>query len=103
MAGLASGHAELAVLGTPFLVFLGLGLMLAHEPHLTAHIDLERTRLLEDEQVTATITLVNDGAHAAELGIALVRSRNLVVNPAGPILLHLAGGATVTVEVSLRP
>ena len=26
VAGLASGHAELAVLGTPFLVFVGLGL-----------------------------------------------------------------------------
>ncbi len=103
LAGLASGHAELAALGTPFLVFVGLGLVLAHEPHLTAHIDLERTRLLEGEQVTATVTMVNDGAHAVELELALVRSRNLVVEPAEPILLHLAGGATVTVEVSLHP
>jgi uncharacterized protein (DUF58 family) len=102
VAGLASGHAELAVLGTPFLVFVGLGLMLAHEPRITADINLERTRLLEGEQVTATLTVVNDGAHAVELELALVRSRNLLVEPAEPILLHVARAATVAVELSLR-
>jgi uncharacterized protein (DUF58 family) len=103
VAGLASGHAELAVLGTPFLVFVGLGLMLAHEPRVTADINLERTRLLEGEQVAATLTVVNDGAHAVELELALVRSRNLLVEPAEPILLHVARAATVAVELSLRP
>ena len=76
---------------------------LAREPQLTAHIDLERTRLLEAERVAATVTLVNDGAHPVEVELALVGTEELVVEPAGPILLHMAGGATVTVEVSLRP
>ena len=103
VAALATGHAELAVLGVPFLVFVGLGLALAREPQLTAHIDLERTRLLEAERVAATVTLVNERAHPVEVELGLAHSRHLTLEPAEPIVLQLASLATVAVEVSVRP
>ena len=48
----------------PFLVFAGAGLVLAQQPHLAAEIELDRTRLLEGEEVVATVRVRNDGAGA---------------------------------------
>ena len=52
IAALAGGRPELAVLATPMLVFVGVGLVLAQEPELEAEIELERTRLLEGSSLT---------------------------------------------------
>ena len=57
VAALASGHAELAVLGSPFSCSSGWASCSPTSRALTARIDLERTRLLEGEQVTATVTV----------------------------------------------
>lgn len=103
VAGLASGHAELAALATPFLVFVGLGVVLTNTPHLTGHIDLERTRLLEREQLAATITLTNDRGRAVEVELGLARTRQLVLEPAGLVVLRLPSAATVTLDVLVRP
>lgn len=65
VAGLASGRPELAVLAAPFLLVSGVGLILATEPRLVAEIELERTRLLEGEQASATVALPAGTASAA--------------------------------------
>ena len=102
VAGLASGRPELAVLAAPFLLFIGVGLVLAREPRLVAEIVLERTRLLEGEQLPAAVTLRNDGASAVELELALVRTRQLVIEPAGLLILRLAAAEKVEIQFSLR-
>jgi len=75
VAGLASGRPELAVLATPFLLLVGVGLVLAEEPRLVAEIELERTRLLQGERAPATMTLRIDGAGAVELELAIARTK----------------------------
>ena len=43
VAALATGRAELAVLAAPLVLFLGVGLVLAQEPRVSARIELEFT------------------------------------------------------------
>ena len=75
------GRPELAVLATPLLVFVGVGLALAHEPQLEAEIGFERTRLLEGEQVRATVTLRNNAGSAVECDLALARTSHIELEP----------------------
>jgi uncharacterized protein (DUF58 family) len=103
VAGLASGRPELAVLATPLLVFVGVGLVLAEEPQVAAEIELERTRLLEGEPVRVTVSLRNEGAGAIELELGLARTRQLALDPAGPVILRLSAGAELKTEFSARP
>src|SRR4051794_14392247 len=63
IGALAFGRPELAVLATPFLVFLGAafaGTPLA----LDGELELDRERVLEGESVCATIAVNNRGAGA---------------------------------------
>ncbi len=103
VGGLASGRPELAVLAAPFLVFVGVGLTLAHEPRVTADIDLERTRLLEGDRATATLTVANAGPGAVEAEVTPAHTGQLALDPAGPLVLRLKPGATATIELSATP
>lgn len=103
VAGLASGQPELAVLAAPVVVFIAVGLVLATDPRLTATVELERSRLLEGDQVRTTVTLRNDGSTALELDLALIRSSHLVLEPAGGILLRLAAGSAQELALVARP
>jgi uncharacterized protein (DUF58 family) len=103
VAALAAGRPELAVLAVPVVVFVSVGLALAREPRVTAAIDLERTRLLEGDRVRAKLTVANDGAGAVEAELTLAHTGRLKIEPAGPLLLRLQGGATATVELSVGP
>ncbi|MGI8506051.1 MAG: DUF58 domain-containing protein [Solirubrobacteraceae bacterium] len=87
----------------PFLLLVGVGLVLAKEPRLVAEIALERTRLLEGEHMRATVTLRNAGASSVELELAVARSRQLVLEPAGPLMLRIAAARTLEVHFSVRP
>ncbi len=102
IAALATGRPELAVLAGPVLVFVGAGLMLAREPRVTAQIELERTRLLEGGQVTATVTMANTGAGAVEVELEVAHTGRLAVEPPGPMLLRLQAGDAVDVELAVR-
>jgi uncharacterized protein (DUF58 family) len=57
VAGLVLGRVEPVVLAAPFLVTVLLGLALAERPRLDARVSLDRERLLEGEEVTASIEL----------------------------------------------
>jgi len=102
VASLAAGRPELAVLAAPFLMFVGVGLVLATEPHVVAEIELERLRLLEGEDVRARVTLRNEGNGAVELELGLVRTGHLAVDPTGPVTLRLSAGADVQIEFGVR-
>lgn len=103
VAALASGRPELAVLTTPVLVFIGIGLVLASEPELSATIEFERTRLLEGEPVRATVTLRNEGTAATEVELVPLTSAHLALEPDGAILLRLASGTETQIRFSARP
>jgi uncharacterized protein (DUF58 family) len=102
VVGLASGQPELAVLAAPFLLFVAVGLVLAKEPLLAAEIELERTRMIEGDRVAATVILSNEGSEAVELELALARTGQLVVDPAGPVVVRIAGAAKLEIQFSLR-
>ena len=101
VAALASGRAELAVLAVPFLVLVGVGLALADEPRLIAGIELERTRVLEGESLSAIVTIRNEGAGAIELEVAVGRTGQLALAPGGALLLRVAPGARTELRFSV--
>jgi uncharacterized protein (DUF58 family) len=99
IGALASGRPELAVLATPFLVFLAVafvGMPLA----LDGELELDRERVLEGESVRATITVSNRGAGArVELrppGTGRLRT------DARPIECWLSSGEQRAVRFELR-
>ena len=103
IAGLASGHPELAVLATPILVFIGAGLVLARVPRLTATIELERARVLEGDLVTATVSVHNNGPGAIEVSLTPLVSPHLRLQPARATLVRVAAGADVPITLAVCP
>ncbi len=103
IAALAAGRPELVLLAAPFVVFAGAGLVLAGEPRLAVEIEVQRTRLLEGEEVTGTVRLRNDRTRAIALELAPARTRQLMLEPSGIVALRVPGEAEAEVELSLRP
>lgn len=103
LASLTTGKPELAVLVLPLLIYVGIGLVLAQEPRLTGAIGLERDRLLEGDRVTVTVTLENEGEGGVELELALARTRQLALEPPGPVLVRLGAGQRLALEFRARP
>jgi uncharacterized protein (DUF58 family) len=103
IAGLASGRPELVLLAVPFLVFAGAGLVMAREPRVTAEIEFERTRLLEGEEVGATVRLRNGGREAVELELAPVRTRHLALDPADTVVVRVPARSNAQIAFSVRP
>ena len=89
IGALAFGRPELAVLATPFVVFLGVAL--AGVPlALDGELALDRERALEGENVLATITLNNRGA-GTRVELRPPGTDRLRTN-AGPIECWLSAG-----------
>ncbi len=103
VAALAVGRPELVLLATPVLVLIAVGLALAREPRLTATVAVPRTRLLEGEQVTATVELSNAGSAAVELELGLARTPHVSLDPIGVLMLRLPAGETARMEFSVQP
>jgi uncharacterized protein (DUF58 family) len=57
IAALVTRRPELAALGAPFLLVLGVGLFTAADPELRASVRVDRDRLIEDDEVTVEIDL----------------------------------------------
>lgn len=103
IAALATGRPELAVLAAPFLVFAGVGLLVAEPPRLAVDIELERTRLLEGEAVTGTVRVRNESTSAVGVELAPARTGQLALEPSGTVAVHMPGGAEVEVTFCVRP
>jgi uncharacterized protein (DUF58 family) len=102
IGALATGRPELAVLAAPFVLFAGVGLALAEEPRLAAAVAVEDARVLEGEQLRATITLHNEGARAIQADLTLATSAHLRIVPSGAIAAHLASGERLALAFDLR-
>lgn len=102
VTGLATGRPELIVLAVPMLVLVGVGLALRAEPRLSAVITLDRTRLIEGENVTATVVVRNRGT-AVDLEVTLIHSRYVAVEPAGTLMLRLGAGRSRSLTFAVRP
>jgi uncharacterized protein (DUF58 family) len=103
IAALATGRPELALIALPFLVFGGAGLVLAREPQITAAVEPDRLRLLEGEELTATVRVRNDGPEPVEVEVAPARTRRLAVAPAGTVAVRAAARSETEIAFSLRP
>ncbi len=108
LAALITGRPELAVLATPFALFVGVAL--AGAPlALDGELRLERDRALEGERLGATVTVINRGAparvevrpeaDASPIGLWLARderrelqfdlpARHWGVHEVGPAVVH---------------
>jgi len=103
LGGLASGQPELAVAAAPFVVFAGVGLVLARRPELVVELSLERDRLLEGEAVQVSVTLRNQGTVGAEVELGLARTAYLQLEPGGPVTVRLGAGDAVDLAFTARP
>ena len=103
VAGLASGRPELVVVAVPMLLLVGVGLAISTEPVLTVTITPDHCRLIEGATATATATVRNDGTGAIDVEVALARTRHVVVEPPGPVLIHLEAGRSLSLTFDVRP
>ena len=103
IAALATGRPELALMAVPFLVFGGAGLVLAQEPHVTAAVEPERLRVLEGEELAATVRVRNDGPEPVEVEVAPVRTRHLAVAPASTVAVRVGARSEAEIAFSVRP
>ena len=101
LASLAAGLPELVVVAAPFAVALAFGLLLVRNPEITANLTLERDRVLEGEEIAASIALTAvTGAEQVEL--LLEHGSGLVISPDIPRLLRLRDGETTTLDLRVR-
>ena len=90
LAALAARLPELVVLAAPFAVVAAVGQFSVRRPELGAQVELERDRLLEGEDVVATVTVeAAVGAERAELLLELPPELRTAANPRS---IHLPDG-----------
>ncbi len=97
VAGLALGRVEPVALAAPFLLALVTGLAV-HEPEVSVRVSLDRDRVIEGDEVTATIGLTSTrGADRFELFAPLPPG---LESPAQAV--RLRAGEEQTLELQLR-
>jgi uncharacterized protein (DUF58 family) len=100
IAALVTRRPELAAIGAPFLLLLGLGLLGAADPDLRASVRIGDDRLIEGDELTVEIDLAT--AHAIErLELLLELPPGVTVaDGANPMAVRLpSGGRTVTLRL----
>jgi uncharacterized protein (DUF58 family) len=80
MTALVTGHADLAILATPFVVFVAVALA-GGAVSLHGELRLERDRVLEGNQLRATLAVGNRGA-SARVDVHLPTVERLDAHPA---------------------
>jgi uncharacterized protein (DUF58 family) len=102
IAALILRRPELAALGAPFLLVLGVGLLTAAAPEVRASVEVERDRLIEGDELEAVVEL--SAARAVErLEVLLELPAGLtVVDGENPAAVRVGGGVSRTVPLRLR-
>jgi uncharacterized protein (DUF58 family) len=102
LASLIFARPELALIALPFAAVLAVGLAHERRPDVRVHVELERERVLEGDEITFELELdARDAAPRLEVlveipsGLDLVESRN-------PVALRLEVGEDRTLELRLR-
>jgi uncharacterized protein (DUF58 family) len=100
LGALTLGRPELAAIAAPFALFVALGLVVAREPSLRIHSELERERQLESRHVDLFVELSADRT-VSRLELLFDLPEGLVAEGPNPILIRLAGGERRELEVPL--
>jgi uncharacterized protein (DUF58 family) len=102
LAALIFARPELALIALPFAVVLAVGLAQARQPDVRVQVELDRDRVLEDDEVGLEVVLyARDPAPRLELlvevahGLELVEGRN-------PVALRLERNEERSLELRLR-
>ncbi|HEY6605467.1 MAG TPA: DUF58 domain-containing protein [Gaiellaceae bacterium] len=94
LAALAARLPELVVLAAPFAVVAAVGQLQVRRPELRAHVELERDRVLEGEEVVVHVTVDAEvGAERAELLLELPAELKTSAE-LNPVSIHLPDGAS---------
>jgi uncharacterized protein (DUF58 family) len=101
IAGLAAGRVELVALAAPFALAAFVGAAVARDPQIEVEINIDRSRVLEDEQVGATVG-VSSANGAARADVLLLLPDELTPLRPNPLGVRLAPGETRSLELPLR-
>jgi uncharacterized protein (DUF58 family) len=103
LAAVVLGRPALAALAAPFALLAAVGAARVREPDLHVTFELDRERALEDDELTATVTLHSaTGVDRLDL-LVLLPDRLVPVDArANPLALRLHGDETRTLELKLR-
>ena len=101
IAGLAAGRIELVALAAPFALAAVVGAGAARNPQLDVEFRLDRERVLEDEEVGATLD-VSSETGAARVDVLLLLPNELAPVRPNPRAVRLAPGETRSLELPLR-
>ena len=99
IAALGLGRPELAAMGAPFLLLLGVGVLGTADPELRASVHVDQDRLIEGDEFTAELELV--AAHQIErLELLLELPPGVTVTDGNPVAVRLPrGGRTLTLRL----
>jgi uncharacterized protein (DUF58 family) len=100
VAGLAAGRVEPVALAAPFVLAL-VAAVAGREPHVSVRLSLDRERVLEGEEVTATIELDSTGG-VDRFDLLLRLPPELTVEGGPAQALHLRADEQRTVELKVR-
>ena len=102
IAALVFGLPELVALAAPFALVAGAALALADRPEIGVSFDLTRERILEGDEVGATIGITSRG-FVERLDVQLeLPDRTKVVEGHNPVALHFPRDGEEEVELRLR-
>src|SRR4051794_29518497 len=102
LASLIFARPELALIAVPFAVLLAVGLSLARQPDVRVHVEVDRGRVLEGEEVRVEFELdARDSASRLELLVEIPRGLELVEGR-NPLALRLGLGEERELELRLR-
>jgi uncharacterized protein (DUF58 family) len=102
IAALVFGLPELVALAAPFALVTGAGLVLAERPEIGVSFDLARERILEGDEVGATIGITSRGA-VEQLDVHLeLPNRLTVADGHNPVALHFSKKGEEEIELRLR-
>lgn len=102
LAALVLGRPELVVLAAPFALLLAVGLVLGRPPRVSVTAETDRERVLENEEVVATVRVTAREA-VERLEVLLAVPDGLETNAdENPVALPLAAGEERAIEIRVR-
>jgi uncharacterized protein (DUF58 family) len=100
VAGLALGRVEPVALAAPFVLAL-VAAVARNQPEVAVELSLDRERVLEGDEITATVELFSPGG-VDRFELIPLLPPELRVEKAPARALHLRAGERRTVELALR-
>src|SRR2546430_10927465 len=102
LASLIFARPELALIAVPFAVLLAVGLAYARKPDVRVHLELDRERVLEGDEITLEVELdARDSVARLELLLGIPRGLELVTGR-NPVSLRLEVGEERLLELRFR-